>query len=606
MWIQQNYQYLESWCPLKRNCGTLVSAGDTEQFATQAILTPHYWQCSVSQCSDSSTIAKDLNADPGLSTPSSPVRFTGHEDHHQALHHPKNEQPNATDECVVTSLTSERVSRKPTTTKSCKSTSVLDLDPVFVLFVVAYNTIQYVDLSVLPSSLNIIWFQPFWNVFPPYWLLSILVDNKGCRRRRWIAACSILWVDDYIWRTLTSAALWTFALPQLDSARLQKLLTPVNLTKFVPGPESTGTPNQIPQQTTLPIHSGGSDFQGGIGGPSQSGQSGTGNSQFGGSRRPSGAGGPGGTGPNGREGGGAAGGGQRDGDGNEEPNRPEDLLWACHYYKRWPWKHFGCLHQPQKAPRYVKTHLLRKHLQPIHCTICHEAFGTHAEMNAHIVAMSCSRAMGPSPYCDAISNDQRDQLKTLQSAGESEVEKWYKIWDILFPGVQRPPSPYMTGDSSQQMCQFFDEEVYPLYEQTLLQGDVLNGGQIRYAMAVLRNIIDRRAAPPTRGHAPNNSVNYNTNHSPARIMRLLAWFPPADHRTNLGYLTSRYGELFLGDNPATPTPDPRMRINGVIFRQGLNHAQALIVDPLGAMNPGSLSCGGEAICRKPKCPEPPH
>ena len=37
-----------------------------------------------------------------------------------------------------------------------------------------------------------------------------------------------------------------------------------------------------------------------------------------------------------------------------------------------------------------------------------------------------------------MSSDAKDRKKR-----PTEVERWYAIWDILFPGIERPPSPYI-------------------------------------------------------------------------------------------------------------------------------------------------------------------
>jgi hypothetical protein len=99
----------------------------------------------------------------------------------------------------------------------------------------------------------------------------------------------------------------------------------------------------------------------------------------------------------------------------------------------------------------VRQHLFRKHMAPHHCPICGATFEADPDdtrLNAHIGLQRCQpRNHGTI----GVTPDQRDEIvrRAKHDAGRTDWDRWYLIWDILFPhdktGVNRPATPYVDG-----------------------------------------------------------------------------------------------------------------------------------------------------------------
>ncbi|EXF84459.1 hypothetical protein CFIO01_02774 [Colletotrichum fioriniae PJ7] len=121
-------------------------------------------------------------------------------------------------------------------------------------------------------------------------------------------------------------------------------------------------------------------------------------------------------------------------------------LFACHFYAHDTVAHECCRHYKFDEVRDIRRHLTEEgrgnHRQPIHCVICFSSFTTFAERSAHIRSRTCRPGV-----CDfdasGLNEDQIASIRGLKkSRGGDEKEFWFKIWDIVFPGEQRPASPY--------------------------------------------------------------------------------------------------------------------------------------------------------------------
>ncbi|KAK4460373.1 hypothetical protein QBC42DRAFT_151289, partial [Cladorrhinum samala] len=120
---------------------------------------------------------------------------------------------------------------------------------------------------------------------------------------------------------------------------------------------------------------------------------------------------------------------------------------ACPLYMSDPQKYQSCrtpLHALGDAAA-VREHVETVHRRPFYCPACGELFGTASELNRHIRTEQCAvRDLRPGEI-EGVHEDIMDQLGCWEAASsQSEEERWYSIWDILFPGVPRPESPYLT------------------------------------------------------------------------------------------------------------------------------------------------------------------
>ncbi len=115
---------------------------------------------------------------------------------------------------------------------------------------------------------------------------------------------------------------------------------------------------------------------------------------------------------------------------------------ACPFYKRFPTQFTRCMFRNQlTSTSFVVQHLLRAHAH-IQCPICSQAFRGVAELDKHIQQQTACRDASSSQKChQGLSPHQLHQLRCRSARGLTEEQRWFHIWDILFPGVDRPGSP---------------------------------------------------------------------------------------------------------------------------------------------------------------------
>ena len=102
-----------------------------------------------------------------------------------------------------------------------------------------------------------------------------------------------------------------------------------------------------------------------------------------------------------------------------------------------------------KHADFAREHLKRKHY-PVQCDRCYEIFPGSDRAKSVMVLEAHRQLATPCERKEAIlkegiSDSQWAKLEkkqnSKQSRGVSRVEKWWEMWDILFPGVPRPKTP---------------------------------------------------------------------------------------------------------------------------------------------------------------------
>lgn len=121
--------------------------------------------------------------------------------------------------------------------------------------------------------------------------------------------------------------------------------------------------------------------------------------------------------------------------------QPNQLL-ACPFSKLDGNRYHGCLKFELRRVKDVKQHISRKHSTPeFYCPRCWHTFPDRVRRDEHVRVASCE--MKPAPPFEGISDQQREQLKRTVNRGATTVQQWYDVWDILFPGKDRPSSIYL-------------------------------------------------------------------------------------------------------------------------------------------------------------------
>lgn len=120
------------------------------------------------------------------------------------------------------------------------------------------------------------------------------------------------------------------------------------------------------------------------------------------------------------------------------------LQFACPFWKLDPNKHRSCSSATLSEIRYVKQHILRRHVQPIHCSTCWEIFEGKEDYTFHLRRMSCVRDDSSKLELEGIDPDLKDVLLSWRAKrGSSKEKQWFELWTILFPDLPYPSSPFM-------------------------------------------------------------------------------------------------------------------------------------------------------------------
>lgn len=127
-------------------------------------------------------------------------------------------------------------------------------------------------------------------------------------------------------------------------------------------------------------------------------------------------------------------------------------FFACPFYVRNK-KYTECITRHQFLNvEDVKDHILWEHRQPVFCPLCKEEFPSGRTRDTHLRLRSCH--LNDSSIPEGITNDQDDRLNREERSYLSEELKWFQVWDIVFPHIERPLSAFYTGARELRICAF--------------------------------------------------------------------------------------------------------------------------------------------------------
>ncbi len=132
---------------------------------------------------------------------------------------------------------------------------------------------------------------------------------------------------------------------------------------------------------------------------------------------------------------------------------PLPLRLACPYFKLDPRKHRYCRRYTLRRVKDIKQHILRKHKGRPSCPKCSQTFAPEDQMEHH--RKSCQGTAAPTLetrttreiLTQGTTEQQMKELRQYLSRGKPLRDQWYDMWDILFPGEQRPRSVHMDSQS---------------------------------------------------------------------------------------------------------------------------------------------------------------
>lgn len=120
---------------------------------------------------------------------------------------------------------------------------------------------------------------------------------------------------------------------------------------------------------------------------------------------------------------------------------------ACPFSKNDLFRYRRCLGLTLNRPKDVRQHIYRHHMKPdYYCASCYKVFETANDRDIHSRKRLCESLDGPPrPKFQGITEEQKKSLHKKLPRDWNVEEQWYQIYDILFPGCEKPRSPYV-GD----------------------------------------------------------------------------------------------------------------------------------------------------------------
>lgn len=128
---------------------------------------------------------------------------------------------------------------------------------------------------------------------------------------------------------------------------------------------------------------------------------------------------------------------------------------ACLFWKLDPSTHRECFKLTLKDTSRLKQHLNRKHAPEYYCERCLIVLPNEEAHREHIkpTVMACLPKTCTFP---GITYQQRGQLSKKSDPRQSEIQRWYSMWKIVFPDQPPPASPYIDTELSEDMCRFME------------------------------------------------------------------------------------------------------------------------------------------------------
>ncbi|KAK0662117.1 hypothetical protein QBC41DRAFT_188636, partial [Cercophora samala] len=124
---------------------------------------------------------------------------------------------------------------------------------------------------------------------------------------------------------------------------------------------------------------------------------------------------------------------------------------ACHYWKFNPIVHKDCAKLNLQDVSRIKQHLKRNHYHDYYCDDCWETFPTQNKYRQHRDHRSCHRQADQHRF---MTHQQSNQLSKSSRRYLSETEKWFAVWDMLFPDHRQPESPDIDSTLSAELNSF--------------------------------------------------------------------------------------------------------------------------------------------------------
>jgi hypothetical protein len=118
-----------------------------------------------------------------------------------------------------------------------------------------------------------------------------------------------------------------------------------------------------------------------------------------------------------------------------------DVLLGCPLYVYDNSRYWRCLRNRITNISGLVHHLQICHMQPLYCPLCGETFQKTVLRDEHVAIRQCERQTQRG--FDGLRNEQVALLIEVTERHASLIEKWYQIWDIIYPGGIHPESVHL-------------------------------------------------------------------------------------------------------------------------------------------------------------------
>lgn len=146
-----------------------------------------------------------------------------------------------------------------------------------------------------------------------------------------------------------------------------------------------------------------------------------------------------------------------EGKGTGKGKEKDEPLYCCAFYKVDPVKYRKCGHLEIKSVAYFLQHIIRQHLlddKHYHCDNCRfgwpkDGRNSDTQWEEHTRVRTCQRVTLEELGKLLPEEHRRLKRKLKEKPAGSESERWYKVWEQLFPGYKRPDSPYLSNEAEE-------------------------------------------------------------------------------------------------------------------------------------------------------------
>ncbi|KAI1655577.1 hypothetical protein F4813DRAFT_155999 [Daldinia decipiens] len=166
---------------------------------------------------------------------------------------------------------------------------------------------------------------------------------------------------------------------------------------------------------------------------------------------------------------------------------PRKRWLACLWYKKDPLKYSSCAKYKLLRIKDVKQHTYRRHMKPdIYCSVCFKVFSKEKERDRHMQKKLCTPRS--EPEFDGLSEQQRKELNQSANRGKDDVERWYCMWDTIFPSERRPLLPYL-GVGRQELLPLL-RSFWNQRHQDIIRNVLQRPSQRKVEPKMVQNVMD--------------------------------------------------------------------------------------------------------------------